>query len=88
LWRLGLEKESPVGGMIEELGRREAVNQLALVELLGELGPEAKAALPQLTRLVGLGNWIRLRRTAAIAIRKIDADEAAKLGLPGLLVIP
>jgi HEAT repeat protein len=88
LWRLGLEKESPVASLIEELGRNNVSDLPSLIELLGEIGPEAKAALPVLTKLLSPDNSVRTRRAAAIAIRKIDPAEAARLGLPGMLVLP
>jgi hypothetical protein len=37
---------------------------------------------------LGQNNPIKLRQAAASAIRKIDPAEAAKLGLPGILLVP
>jgi len=88
LWRLGLEKDPPVISIVEQLKRQAGSDESAYVELLGEIGREAKPALPQLTRMVSPDRFIGLRRAAAIAIRKIDPAEAANLGLPGMLAVP
>jgi HEAT repeat protein len=88
LWRLGLEKDPPVISIVEQLEKQAGSDELAYVELLGEIGHEAKPALPLLTSMPNPDRFIGLRRAAAIAIRKIDPAEAAKLGLPGTLAIP
>lgn len=88
LWRLGLEAEPPVTAIIEELNRPYRSEGISFVELLGDIGPEAKAALPTLTKFLNPDRFVRLRRAVAIAIRKIDPNEAAKLGLPGVLAVP
>ncbi len=86
LWKLHLEPESPVPALVEELGKPENALAIWCVELLGDLGPEARSALPKLAALVGPDNG--LRRAAAIAIRKIDPQEAERLNLPGVLAVP
>jgi hypothetical protein len=88
LWRLGLEKEPPVTAIIDEIKKPASSEQIAYVEMLGDIGPDAKAGLPVLKTFVEPDRFIRLRRSAAIAIRKIDPAEAARLGLPGNLVVP
>jgi hypothetical protein len=55
---------------------------------LGDIGPAAKPALPYLEQIVDSDPAIIYRRMAAIAIRKIDAQEAVKLQLPGILALP
>jgi HEAT repeat protein len=85
LWRLGLEKEPPIGEMMPSA---EAGHQLAAIPLLGDIGPPAKAALPYLEKILDSDQDIHFRRMAAIAIRKIDPQEAAKLHLPGILALP
>jgi HEAT repeat protein len=86
LWRLHLEAESPVPGLVEEL--RKSENAYWCIELLGDLGPDARAALPVLAPLAGPEKGIPLRRAAAIAIRKIAPEEADRLNLPGILALP
>ena len=88
LWRLGLEKDPPVISIVEQLKAQAGSEESAYVELLGEIGREANPALPELARMLSPDRFIGLRRAAAIAIRKIDPAEAAKLGLPGMLAIP
>ena len=88
LWRLGIEPEPPVKAIIEELNGRSSSDEISLVRALGEIGPEAKPALPTLKKFLQPRCFIRLRRESAIAFRKIDPQEAAKLGLPGVLLVP
>lgn len=88
LWRLGLEQQPPVAGLLDELEGPGHNYNLWCIELLGELGPAARPALPRLIPLVEPNNWSGLRRAAAIAIRKIDSAQADKLNLPGVLAIP
>jgi len=83
-----VEKESPVDAIIRELRKPTTSEQNFYVELLGDIGPDAKAALPTLQTLLEPRQPITLRRAAAIAVRKIDPGEAAELGLPGTLGLP
>jgi hypothetical protein len=77
LWKLGLETNPPLDELIAE-GDSWAFDRLA------EIGPAAKKALPMLeTRL----EQDRFSFGAALAIWKIDPDEATRLGLPGLFII-
>ena len=88
LWKLGLEKESPAPEIVEELGKPDTGEQYWLIELAGALGPEARAALPALIKLIGPDQSDFRRRAAAIAIRKIAPKEAERLNLPGVLMLP
>jgi hypothetical protein len=93
LWKLGIEKQSPVPALIAELHNGANTNplntdDLRYIELLGDVGPEASPALPILTKYLDVDKWIKLRRTTANTIRKISPKEAAKLNLPGVLAMP
>jgi HEAT repeat protein len=66
----------------------DAWQALVTVELLGDIGPAAKPALPYLKEIFNTHEDAFLRRSAAIAIRKIDPQEAAQLHLPGILALP
>jgi HEAT repeat protein len=89
LWPLGLEEESPVPTMLEYLHDPFfSDKKYAVLEALGELGPEARIAIPELTQMVDPSRSIVERRAVAIAIRKIDPDAADRLGLPGVLALP
>jgi HEAT repeat protein len=88
LWKLGLENQSPAAAILKELQQTPSSDEFAYIELLGDLGPEAKAALPKLETYLAPDKWIALRRKAAIAIQKIDPAEANRLGLPGTLAVP
>ncbi len=57
----------------------------AAVDLLGDLGPDARPVLSMLEE--HLAPTDSVRRKAAIAIRKIDPAEAQRLRLPGLLIV-
>jgi HEAT repeat protein len=85
LWRLGLEKEPPVAEMMPPTSAGALLDALPL---LGDIGPAAKAALPYLERIAESDQEIMYRRMAAIAIRKIDPQEAARRQLPGILALP
>lgn len=87
LWKLGLESQSPVPALLKELEQSPHSDASSYMDLLGEVGPDAKAALPKLETYLDPPKDIRLRRKAAIAIRKIDPAEAARLGLPGVLAV-
>ena len=88
LWRLGLQEESPVAQIAEELGKRDSSYAEAYVELLGEIGSEAKPVLSLLKPLLNPDCNDDMRRAVAIAIRKIDSELADELRLPGLLALP
>jgi len=79
-------KANAVTSILEEMnkiGRSDDVSGIPYIELLGEIGPPARSALPVLKTFLQPQRWVRLRRTVAIAIRKIDPEEYARLGLPG-----
>jgi HEAT repeat protein len=85
LWRLGAEKEPPVQELIAALAGGSPYDT---VQLLGDIGPPARSALPQLKRFLGSNKDINFRHRTAIAIRKIDPKAAADLDLPGFMVLP
>jgi HEAT repeat protein len=87
LWRLGLEKESPAPALLAELSNKNYPDR-TFIEMLGDLGPDARSALPALIKFLSPDVFIGNRRAAAIAIRKIDPAEAERLGLPGILGEP
>ncbi len=91
LWRLHVQKDPPVAQIIDAF----AINtEPWFIGLLGDIGPAAKAALPNiLIPLVQPGSTdsddqLLLRPAAAIAIRKIDPATATRLNLPGTLALP
>jgi hypothetical protein len=89
LWKLGLEKESPVPALLKELEcKKNSVGEISLIELLADLGSDAKPALPKLATFLEQALGSGQRRAAAIAIRRIDPAEAARLNLPGVLALP
>ena len=81
---LGLEKHAPVEEMMPPSGWQ----RMSALPLLGDIGPPARQALPYLEQILESDPEIMCRRMAAIAIRKIDPQEAARLRLPGLLAVP
>ena len=87
LWKGGMEKNPPVTNLMAILSKGTAANmywELAAIQLLAEIGPEARPALPLLEEFLKPGEV--LRWDAVIAIQRIDPQEAARLGLPGLLL--
>ena len=84
LWKAGMEKEPPVTNLMAILSKSWDPNSRAAIQLLAEIGPEARPALPLLETFLKPGQ--ELRTDAAIAIQRIDPQEAARLGLPGLLL--
>jgi hypothetical protein len=50
--------------------------------------PGSHYVLPLLKKCLDPDKFVRLRREAAIAIRKIDPEEYKRLCLPGTLVLP
>lgn len=84
LWKAGMEKNPPVTNLMSILSKGFDPNaKLAAIQLLAEVGTEARPALPLLETFLKPGE--NLRWDAAIAIQRIDPQEAARLGLPGLL---
>ena len=75
-----------MGPILEELNHSVTPDR-ECIELLGDIGPEARVALPTLEKLLKPGQYIGTRCAAAIAIKKIDPAEAMRLGLPGLLTL-
>ncbi|GEM_PF-2471032 len=88
LWRLHFESQ-PVDSLTELCKSSDKILiswDQRLIDLLGDIGPEARSALPLLEDCLEKDPEQRL--AAAIAIRKIDPDEYTRLGLPGTLAIP
>ena len=80
LWKLGLETNSPLDKLISCTENADGWS----TDLLGNIGPAAKRALPILEK--------RLKerhsdRGAALAILQIDPQEAKRVGLPGLFIL-
>jgi hypothetical protein len=87
LWKGGMEKNPPVTNLMVILSKGTnpyLYLELAAIQLLAEIGPEARPALPLLETFLRPGD--NFRWDAAIAIQRIDPQEAARLGLPGLLL--
>ena len=93
LWETDRTRPCPVAGLIPVLLKKDggslqrAIEKACAAELLGEIGPEAKDAIPALVELFE-EDRAGTRRTAAIAIRRIDPESASRLGLPGQLALP
>jgi hypothetical protein len=85
LWKAGMEKNPPVTNLMAILPIA-GYPQLTpdAIQLLAEIGPDARPAVPLLEKLLKPGE--NLRWDAAIAIQRIDPQEAARIGLPGLLL--
>ena len=86
LWRLGLEKELPLNEMLQTLNKHYLFE--SDIELVGDVGPAAKEAVPLLEIIIRTNQTNVYRRKAAIALRKIDPVRADELRLPGLLLLP
>jgi hypothetical protein len=81
LWKLGLETNPPVDELIAHATN---YNGGWAINLLGDIGPSARKALPFLEQKL---DPLIPSLDIALAIRKIDPEEAKRLGLPGLLII-
>jgi hypothetical protein len=89
LWKAGLETNPPVDELIADLGSyNHSVHAVDLMGLLGDIGPPARKALPMLEKNLKARTYSgSVSRGAALAICKIDPEEARRLGLPGLWII-
>jgi hypothetical protein len=86
LWKLGLETNSPVDELIADLKTNYIAS--SAVNFLGEIGPPARKAIPELEkRLSNVYPLYSGQFRIALAICKIDPEEARRLGLPGLWII-
>jgi HEAT repeat protein len=81
LWTLGVDKKPPLAQIM-------AQDPFTAIPELGDIGAPAKSALPLLESILNSESDLAIRRMAAIAIRKIDPQEAAKLHVPGFLALP
>jgi hypothetical protein len=81
LWKLGLETNSPLDKVIANVEGDKAERAS---DLLGEIGPAAKPALPALEKRLKANPF---DRHAALAIVQIDPQEANRIGLPGLFIL-
>ena len=86
LWQLNPIYPCPIPRLINLVEQSHGKTVWA-VELLGDLGPGAKEAIPALLRLFQSGS-VAERRRVATAVRKIDPDTAVRFGFPGTLAIP
>jgi len=87
LWRLGVEPHPPIAGLVSELAKSKFGSEKEnLVRLLGDIGPDAKPALPALEKL--LAPFASPHAEAALAIRRIDPKEYDRLNLPGVMALP
>lgn len=84
LWKLKRWPECPVLELRQHLDTREREQA---IELLGDLGPEARVALPALIQALQ-APYTSQREGIAYAIRRIDPAEFERLGLPGTLALP
>jgi hypothetical protein len=74
-----MEKNPPVTNLMALLpDKDESISKLEAIQLLGEIGPEARPALPLLETFLKVGE--KRRWDAAIAIQRIDPQEAARVG--------
>jgi HEAT repeat protein len=96
LWQMGEEKEKMLALLMDMLkekdmlkGKEKASRKHAMearlvrfraAEALGEIGPDAKAAVPLLIEL--LGSKEDFRKEVPKALKKIDPAAAAKAGVP------
>jgi hypothetical protein len=80
LWKLGLETNLPMDQLVAHATNYDPTAN----DLLGDIGPQARRALPSLEQRL---DPLNPQLDVAIAIRKIDPEEAKRLGLPGLLII-
>ena len=88
LWRLGLETTPIVEELVNCAARVYSVGgEKWPIDLLGDIGPEAKTAVPLLTKVLDRP-FLWDRRAAAIALRKIAPETWSDLELPGLLALP
>ena len=97
-WKIEREGPSPIEELLSATSdspfvqgsQRLPLNHsyLDTIKLLGWLGPEAKAALPELIGIVTTNSLTPLRLRAADAIRRIDPQTYHKLRLPGPLALP
>ena len=81
LWRLGLETNLPLAELTAAVERRDT----RAIELAGDIGPPARDTLPALEKILSATDDARY--AAAMAIARIDPDEARRLELPGLLLL-
>jgi HEAT repeat protein len=93
LWEVDRTRPCPAANLIEVLkqpdmkGIQVLIEKMCAAQLLGDIGADTKVAIPALESLLK-EETSDSRLTAAIAIRKIDPEAAARLGLPGLLDLP
>ncbi|HEV7926121.1 MAG TPA: hypothetical protein VGR14_12235, partial [Verrucomicrobiae bacterium] len=88
LWKIGLVQQPPVSEIIDEMENpnRKGIGTSGCIQLLRDIGPAAKAALPVLEKCLAPDAYPK--REAAIAIQAIDPKEAERLNLPGELALP
>jgi hypothetical protein len=93
LWELGVEKMSPIDLLSKQVDAPpgQAFDRTWAIDLLGEIGPTAREALPELEKFMNAEFYPypnpSLRAHIAMAIRKIDPDKAKRLDLPGVFII-
>ena len=93
LWEPERRDPSPVETLLAAFEDRtenavqSEIHRIYVAQLLGDIGPQAKVAVPALTDFLHQADQTG-KRTAAIAIQHIDPEAYAALGLPGILSLP
>jgi HEAT repeat protein len=81
VWLVSAQADAAVPVLAAALKDEDADSRKGAAEALARLGPVAKGALPVLARTLK-DDDANVRKAAAEAMRKIDAEAAAKAGIP------
>jgi HEAT repeat protein len=73
IWRISLDADAPVLLLLQDLPGSNGNAQLDAIRLLGQMGPDAKSAVPALCALCADDN-AEVRLAGLEALHKVDAD--------------
>jgi hypothetical protein len=81
IWRINGDVDTALPVLLRTIPGESEYNKWDWIVALGEMGPKAKDALPQLQQELMQDKQKRVLQHVTNALLKIDADAAAKMGV-------
>jgi hypothetical protein len=83
IWRISGDADTALPVLLREMQATSADSEWDWIIALGEMGPRAKAAVPQLIAELKQGQMQWVLNCVTNALRRIDPEAAAQAGISG-----